>query len=329
MAKEHFDAGSGGGAMLESAKPVLELAVSLIHDIQAEAIDATSSVTALLRKCKLLAARLDHAELAQWVAYELGGYPNGAALPPYRLATPMSYGNFAGAFGARAENIQIPVEVLPEHLQEHYRTARLDQPVSTYENLVRAGTPGRLHIPWPIPMAIRHASKITRDMQCIEAWQDLPTGVIDRLLDAVKNAVLGYAIEIEKLSPDAGDLPMGSKPVSEDKLTQIFNTQIAGNVGNVANGGSGVSQRATVNVGAGDWDTLRRYLQSLGLQDADLAGLQADLDTARAAGTGMDGKPSSWVGKLIGKAASGVAGVGVEVAAGGIAKAIAAYLGLS
>ncbi|WP_218275097.1 hypothetical protein, partial [Pseudomonas sp. GW460-13] len=65
MAKEHFDAGSGGGAMLESAKPVLELAVSLIHDIQAEAIDATSSVTALLRKCKLLAARLDHAELAQ------------------------------------------------------------------------------------------------------------------------------------------------------------------------------------------------------------------------------------------------------------------------
>lgn len=90
MAKEHFDAGSGGGAMLESAKPVLELAVSLIHDIQAEAIDATSSVTALLRKCKLLAARLDHAELAQWVGYELGGYPNGAALPPYRLATPMS-----------------------------------------------------------------------------------------------------------------------------------------------------------------------------------------------------------------------------------------------
>lgn len=81
-------------------------------------------------------------------------------------------------------------------------------------------------------------------------------------------------------------------------MTQIFNTQIADNVDNVANGGSGISQEATVNVGPWDWDTLRRYLQSLGLQDTDLAGLQTDLDTARAAGTGMDGKPSNWVGKL-------------------------------
>lgn len=166
-------------------------------------------------------------------------------------------------------------------------------------------------------------------MQRIAAWQYLPRGVIDRLLDAVKNAVLGYAFEIEKVCPDAGDLPMGSKPVSEQNLTQIFNTQIGGHVGNVANGGSGISQQATVNVEAGDCETLRRYLQSLGLREADLDGLQADLDTARVAGTGMEGNPSNWVGKLLGKAASGVAGVGAEIAAGGIAKAIAAYLGLS
>ncbi len=145
----------------------------------------------------------------------------------------------------------------------------------------------------------------------------------------MKNAVLGYAIEIEKLNPDAGDVPMGTKPVSEDNLTQIFNTHIAGPVGNVANGGSGFSQQATVSVGAGDWEALRRYLLSLGLQDNDLDGLQADLDAARAAGTGVEGTPSSWVGKLLGKAGAGVTGVGVEVAAGGIAKAIAAYLGLS
>lgn len=163
----------------------------------------------------------------------------------------------------------------------------------------------------------------------LAAWQELPIGVIDRLLDAVKNAVLGYAIEIEKLSPDAGELPMGVKPVSDDRLTQIFNTNIAGSVGNVANGGSGFSQTAQVTVGAGDWDALRQQLLSLGLKEADLAGLKADLDEARAKGTGLEGKPQSWMGRLAGKAIEGAAGVGVEALAGGVAKAIGAYLGVA
>ncbi|UIF87918.1 hypothetical protein [Cupriavidus sp. UYPR2.512] len=105
-------------------------------------------------------------------------------------------------------------------------------------------------------------------------------------------------------------------------MTQIFNTHIAGNV---ANGGNGVSQQMTVNVGAGDWEALRHYLHSLGLQDSDLVGLRADLDGARSQEAGMVGKPSTWFGKLCSKAVNGAA----EVAAAGIAKAIAGYLGLS
>lgn len=104
--------------------------------------------------------------------------------------------------------VELPLLLLCQLCVCHYRIARLDQPVSAYENLVRGDGPARIPIPWPVAMAIKYASKITRDMQCIAAWQYLPRGVIDRLLDAVKNAVLGYAIEVEKLSPDAGDLPL-------------------------------------------------------------------------------------------------------------------------
>jgi hypothetical protein len=38
---------------------------------------------------------------------------------------------------------------------------------------------------------------------------------------------------------------------------------------------------------------------------------------------------SAWIGRLAGKAAAGAAGVGIEVAATGVAKAIAAYFGIA
>lgn len=86
----------------------------LIRSIQAEAIEAATSVSSLLRKCKLLAARLDHAQLAQWVEQELNGYPDDADLPAYRVTCAYSYGNFAGPFST-ATDLQTPVTVLPEH----------------------------------------------------------------------------------------------------------------------------------------------------------------------------------------------------------------------
>ncbi|KDP86608.1 hypothetical protein CF70_006600 [Cupriavidus sp. SK-3] len=74
---------------------------------------------------------------------------------------------------------------------------------------------------------------------------------------------------------------------------------------------------------------MHQQLLALGLKEVDLAGLQADLDAARAKGTGMAGKPQSWMGRLAGKAIEGAAGVGVEALAGGVAKAIGGYLGVS
>lgn len=287
----------------------------------------STSVSSLLRKCKLLASRVGHTQLEQWVDLELRGYPEGADLPPYRVTPVVSYGSFVGPFGMNAPRLQVPVFLLPEHLREWHSIARLAQAVSTYENLVQGNKPSYVKTDWNVALAIKYASKLTPDMQCVEAWMEIPIGAIDRLLDCIKTAVLGYAIELEKLSPDAGELPVGSKPISEERLTQIFNTHIGGNVGNIANAGTGVTQTANVQVGQGDWEALSLYLQSLGLLEADFAGLKHDLDAERAAGSGTSEKSKSWIGQLVGKAFNKATGVGVEAIAGGIAQAISGYLG--
>ncbi|MNJ63827.1 hypothetical protein D3C77_597510 [compost metagenome] len=114
-------------------------------------------------------------------------------------------------------------------------------------------------------------------------------------------------------------------------MTQIFNTNITGNVGNVANASSGFSQSSTVVVELGNWQSLQARLLELGLTVEDIEGLQADLERTLGVGNQEEktNTASAWIGRLAGKAATGVAGVGIEVAAVGIAKAIVAYFGLT
>jgi hypothetical protein len=306
--------------------------MSLIEEIQAGAISETGDVSALLRKCKLLAARLDNREFAEWVDRELGGYPSDLDLPQYRLVQTLSYGNFVGPYGMQASRQQIPLSLLPENLRATYRQARLDQAISAYQSFVDddpVGRKGSLHSPWPAEMALHYGSKLMNDMQCVAAWREIPFSAIHILLNAVRTAILGFAIDIQREAPDAGESPVGApRPIPEERVTQIFNTNIAGSVGNIANGGSAFHQTATVGVQVADWDGLSRYLQSLGIPEQASPELKNELESVRAAGAESGRlRGREIIGRLVAKAASCSSGVAVELAATGIAKAIAGYLG--
>lgn len=47
-------------------------------------MSASVPLAVMLRKCKILAARLGHEPFKAWVEFELNGYPDGVELPPYR-----------------------------------------------------------------------------------------------------------------------------------------------------------------------------------------------------------------------------------------------------
>lgn len=305
--------------------------MSLIHDIQAAAISQETDVPTLLRMCKLLAARISHNQFAQWVDSELNGYPNIQSLPDYRVVRVDSYGSFIGAY-ARADKLQIPLSILPEEIREHYRLAYMASSISAYSSLLDGNTSGSVQEAWPMELAVHHASKAVNDMQCIAAWKEIPIGAVVRLLDSVKTRILGFAIDLEREAPEAGDTPIGKQPpVSQEKMTQIFNTNINGSVGNLTNAGTKFSQTASVSVTPGDWQALKTYLATLGLTENDFNGLQVELEEARKLASpkdALEGNAGSWIGRLASKAASGAAGIGIEVAAAGIAKAIALYLGL-
>jgi hypothetical protein len=304
--------------------------MSLIHDIQAASIAQDSDIPTLLRMCKLLAARISHQEFAVWVDRELNGYPTINELPDYRVVRVDSYGSFIGSF-SRADKLQIPVSVLPKEIQEQYRNAYMGSSISAYTALLSGEKSGSVQEPWPVSLSVHNASKLTPEMQCVSAWKEIPIGAIVRLMDSVKTRVLGFAIDLEREAPNAGELPIGSQPpLSREKMTQIFNTNITGNVGNVANASSDFSQSSTMTVKPGNWESLEAQLLELGLSAGDTVGLKVDLERALAASDHAERikTASTWIGRLAGKAATGAAGVGIEVAATGVAKAIAAYFDL-
>lgn len=302
--------------------------MSLIQDIQAAAISQTTDVPTLLRMCKLLAARISHPQLNEWADRELNGYPDVESLPEYRVVRVNSFGKFHGGF-MQADRLQISVSILPEKLQEQFSHAYMTCGISVYTTLLTGDQTDRVIEPWPVELALVYVSKLTPDMQCVAAWKEIPIGAVTRLLDSVKTRILDYVIDLDREAPNAGDTPIGSQPpLSTEKMTQIFNNTINGNVGNIANSGENFTQNASIQLG--NWDSLTKQLTSLGLNPTDFEAMQGELDQAIATGDEKDksAKASTWISRLMMKATEGASGVGIEAAAAGIAKAIGTYMGL-
>ena len=92
---------------------------TLLHQIQMEAVDGDYDLASLLRKCRILAQRLNNADLKSWVVNELEGYRAEDDLPDYRLLSQaLLLGHYFGAFGAEVRNVQIPTSAVVEEFRE-------------------------------------------------------------------------------------------------------------------------------------------------------------------------------------------------------------------
>ena len=79
------------------------------------------SVSTLLRKVKVVAARLGTIHLEQWVDFELNGYPKDFELPDYRAKRFAEVkGHFSGPAGSGLQNALIPPSAFPQDMQDGY-----------------------------------------------------------------------------------------------------------------------------------------------------------------------------------------------------------------
>lgn len=219
--------------------------MTLLRTIQDAAIDADTSLATLLRKCKVLAARLNNDEFRNWVENELNGYSNIDDLPEYRVMTVNSKGHFSGPFGSGLRNADIPLGCLPEEFQDVMSRSLLMEPVASLEALLTNNDTSTAMEAWSPDLTAAVGRQIYENMNCMQAWKVIPLTKVIAALDSIRNRILNFCLEIEAENPEAGDAPLNSNPVSQEKVSQIFNTYISGNVQNVAHGNTHANQSAT------------------------------------------------------------------------------------
>lgn len=302
--------------------------MGLLADIQREAADANSSVSALLRRCQILAFRLDNEAFKRWVEYELNGFPEGAELPPYRAPT-------QGVLKATVMNparwmrgMLVPRSLLPDYALEIGTFSFRDGVSAMEATVVEARRAEVATLRTLMPPELFAELEIIEMSTTIEMWVELPLTAYTSVLDSVRNRALQFALEIEAENPEAGDVASDRKPVAEDRVNRLVSTVVFGGNVNVGAGDGPVTQ-VNVGVSPGDLATLVEVLNGLGVSSKDIESLRAAIlqdeqETSQKPGP----RTGEWLGRMTLAVARGARHVGGGATATIIGTAVAKYLGL-
>lgn len=204
--------------------------IPLILEIQAEAIDASASVTALLRKAKVAATKLDLAQDLQWIQNELSGYPDTTSLPEYRKL-------FGALKGKNPFNGWLPVQFPEGHseVEETVRTVWVTTPIPELESLIKRQAEQKSG-----ELVYQLAPAQTRMIQgwighAIEIANFVGASKVQGIMESVRNLVLNWSLELEK----AGIRGEGLTFTPQDKAlaapaSQQFFIQNVGTLGNIS-----------------------------------------------------------------------------------------------
>jgi hypothetical protein len=309
--------------------------MSLLREIQSDAVDENVDISVLLRKCTILAARLGNEEFKLWVERELNGYTSKEDVPGYRILKAESYGYFTGIAGSALKNAPIApsyISGISKKWKEFITTLYLMDPISYYTSLTKNRSGNEvLKIDWPADLIAYVGDKIYEGMNCVSAWRIISRSSIFSLLDTVRNRILSFALEIEAEAPDAGEVEPNIKPLADKRVSQVFNTYIMGNVANLATGSQNVTQSTEITVVHNDLDSLKQYLSSVGIGKPDLKEL--DKAIKEDAGSGvkdkLGNKVRTWIGKMISKSGSAAWNVATSAATQILMQALSKYYGFS
>ena len=303
--------------------------MSLLREITDAAVDTNVEISTLLRKCKVLAARLGNKDFDSWVEHELNGYSSPDEVPPYRILEGVqSRGNFVGMFQSSASNIPIPPSLIPEEYRKFLTKSYFMDAISYYSNLLRnSDKKGTFAENWPADYLRIFGSNIFENMNCIGAWKIIPEGYVASLLDTVRNRVLSFTLKIEDEAPDAGEVEPKVQSIANERITQIFNTYIQGDVTNLATGNQPTIESTQITIIKSDLNSLKNYLLSIGLKEQDIAELSEAIDADEPSRNPNDlgSRVKSWLGKMVSKAGTSSWNVATTVATQLLIKALSQY----
>jgi hypothetical protein len=215
------------------------LSNGLIDEIQREAIDSKSSVSALLRKVKLAAAKLKLDDLAVWVDQELKGYDSDEVPNYRRLSGSPRYWHQRHGWQPLGGDPTI-IGTLSD--------VQFNNSVANIEQLV-AGNSSSLISQYP-PSILDLLTK-SLGTPVAQAGAEISTASAFGILDAVRTAVLDWAIEMEKAGVHGAGMSFSATELQKaQSASQVFNIGTIGSfTGNLGVGNTSADiTNAPINI---------------------------------------------------------------------------------
>lgn len=253
--------------------------MSLLRQIQDSLSSANGDVETVLRKCKILAARLGSDNFSKWVDCELNGYAKPQPVPDYRRFSVTHFASFIGV-GWRVPEAAVPVWVVPENHRDEFVETEFRDGIAKAIPLAEHGA--IIQRPDLVPYL---QGKMYPDMNCQAVWAQIGGIEFQQLISAVKTRILDFSLKIEAENPDAGEAPLNTHPVPMEKLRPLVNN-FFGAVGSVAQQSHDFSQTTALGIQPQELITLVKelaeHIGELQLDAGDRQRVEAQIATLKA-----------------------------------------------
>jgi len=192
----------------------------LVVELQAEALNRETHVSDLLRKAFAVSKKLGVSDIEEWINHELKGYPPGSEVPEYRTV----HGQIKvwnPYHGWQALHFGNP------EIAEKLSSRKIIQPIGELDSLNTSD--GILYVPFP--EHIKNSLMESMDIP-LEPTLHVSSTEIIGILDAVRNIILEWALELEQ----NGILGKGMSFSKEEKIAANRVTyQITNYIGTMRN----------------------------------------------------------------------------------------------
>jgi hypothetical protein len=284
-------------------------------------------LTDALIKTKILLHQIGKKELAEWVNYELNGYPKDVEVPEYRILPSNVKANVANA--AWMFNDQsIPTSHMDDVFQEHFLQCKIRESLAICEDWNAKSGNGLRRA---VPMEYNHklSEPLTEGTGVINAWCMTPIHNVKGIITQVRSRLLDFLLELRSSMGDVITDDDVKKEAAKVDASNLFNNAVFGHNTTIMVG-SHNTQNVKNKVEAGDLAALVKVLTDAGVPAEDIEELKTAIaeDVAVDGQASFEGRTGNWLTRTLGKLAKGTIKLGTEVTADVIAAAVSGYVGL-
>lgn len=294
---------------------------SIVLELQNEALNPNSSVADILRKAKVVAAKLDQDDAIKWIDLELHGYKRCklSDLPEYRLLT-----GELQAWNPYHGWVPVGFPAGKAQLKDNMSKAPIGQSIGALEAAYKNQENADI-LTFPLSPKLRDyfSEALSPPMDVsLHLGPDAPV----QILDAVRNAILEWSLELEK----AGILGEGLSFSMEDKkkaqsVTQNFFAQNIGHIGDLSDQAATTISQTSSGVQNIDQRKLDNFIgqakQAVPLLPQDM---QGEIEILLSQLEGEDAKPR--IKKSLDSIKNILEGASGNVAAQGILQVLSSIL---